>query len=151
MNDNNFSVRNSWEALGANAFLPPLFPSCRNCDSNFNIVNTWRAGWQQSPRPTLSIIIPNTRPPPPPLPAPIRKQRMGHFEPAAHRSWPVALLYVLLGLCPPATCTCGHTAQTAKHIFKECPTLNPPGNANPDLTNPDPTTVSLLQCLCETA
>ena len=35
---------------------------------------------QQSPRPTLSIIIPNTRPPPPPAP-PVRKQRMCHFEP----------------------------------------------------------------------
>ena len=110
--------------------------------SDFNICQTWRASWQETPRPAQLDITPNTTVPPGAnLPrrewVSLNRIRtgVGRFNAAMHR-W---------GLRPSAACQCGAPEQTAQHILSECPDLRPPDNV--DLTHPTPGTVTWLEHL----
>ena len=110
--------------------------------SDFNICQTWRASWQETPRPAQLDITPNTTVPPGAnLPrrewVSLNRIRtgVGRFNAAMHR-W---------GLRPSAACQCGAPEQTAQHILSECPDLRPPNNV--DLTHPTPGTVTWLEHL----
>ena len=100
--------------------LPSRRPFSRHAatlrGSNVNILDRWRTGWQETPRPTQFTVCPNTSlPPGANLPrrewATLNRLRtgVGRFNSNMYR-W---------GLRQSAACICGPTEQTAHHILHE--------------------------------